>query len=261
MNERIRDINVLINYGVDIEKCLELFGTIEKYDFTITAFFQTIEKNATDLKSYKEIADMAKYAVVVHSIKSEARYFGFEKLADLSYKHELAAKENDMYFVYNNFDELMNELVGVVTTVGKYLEKETTIKENLVVSEKEQSILVVDDSDVIRSFIFSIFNDRFEILSASDGGEALNIIEENKDKKIVGMLLDLEMPNVDGFYVLDILKEQDLFKKIPVCIITGNGIEEIDEYVRNYPIIDILKKPFNEKDVKEKVERFIYSNR
>jgi response regulator RpfG family c-di-GMP phosphodiesterase len=65
------------------------------------------------------------------------------------------------------------------------------------------------------------------------------------------------MPNVDGFFVLDILKEKDLFKKIPVCVITGNSIEEIDEYVMKYPVIDILKKPFNEKDIKARVEKFI----
>lgn len=256
----MRDTNILTNYGVDLNKCLELFGTIDKYDFTLETFFQTIEKNVGDLKSYKEIADMAKYAILVHSIKSEARYFGFEKLADLSYQHELSAKQNDIYFVYNNFDELMAELMGVISVVSKYLAKETTVNIAVVNNlPKEYSILVVDDSDVIRNFINSIFNDKFEVLTAADGAEALAIIE-NTDKKILGMLLDLEMPNVDGFYVLDIFKARDWFSKFPVCIITGNSIEEIDEYVRKYPIVDILKKPFNEKDVKEKVERFILMN-
>lgn len=253
----MRDTNILINYGVDLNKCLELFGTIDKYDFTLETFFKTIEKNVIDLKAYKEIADMAKYAVLVHSIKSEARYFGFEKLADLAYQHELSAKQNDIYFVYNNFDTLMAELVGVIEIISKYLDKEATVNISLTSNlPKEKSILVVDDSDVIRNFINSIFNDKFEVLTAVDGAEALAIIE-NTDKKIIGMLLDLEMPNVDGFYVLDIFKMRGWFSKFPVCIITGNGIEEVDEYVRKYPIVDILKKPFNEKDVKEKVEKFI----
>lgn len=261
MSEHMRDTSILTDYGVNLDKCLELFGTIDKYNFTLDTFFKTIEKNVVDLKSYKEIADTSNYAILTHSIKSEARYFGFEKLADLAYEHELAAKKNDIYFIYNNFDSLMTELSSVIATIGKYLDREITINISVASNTpKEKSILVVDDSDVIRNFINSIFNDKFEVLTAADGAEALSIIE-NTDKKIIGMLLDLEMPNVDGFYVLDIFKTRNWFNRIPVCIITGNGIEEIDEYVRKYPIVDILKKPFNEKDVKEKVEKFISNNK
>ena len=47
---------------------------------------------------------MANYAIQVHSLKSDAKYFGFETLAELAYKHEMESKANNMYFVTDNYE-------------------------------------------------------------------------------------------------------------------------------------------------------------
>ena len=65
------------------------------------------------------------------------------------------------------------------------------------------------------------------------------------------------MPNVDGFIVLDYFRQNGLFMKIPVSIITGEGSKEIIDRAFTYPIVDVLNKPFNERDVKRIVERTI----
>ena len=65
------------------------------------------------------------------------------------------------------------------------------------------------------------------------------------------------MPGVNGFEVLDYLKENDLFNKYPVSIITGADDRDTITRAFEYKIVDMLQKPFNERDVKRIVERTI----
>lgn len=122
--------------------------------------------------------------------------------------------------------------------------------------DKKKYILVVDDSIIITNFVKKIFNDIFEVLVAKDGNEAIQIVRLNQNN-IVGMLLDLNMPNCDGFEVLEYFKQEDLFKKIPVSLVTGEESKESITKAFQYPIIDMLTKPFNVDDVKNVLEKTI----
>ena len=256
----MKDVNFLINNGVNIQKSLELFGDMETYNDTLETFLTDVEDKLSKIKTYREIADMANYAILVHSLKSDARYFGFEKLADLAYQHEMESKSNNMYYVTDHFDELMMEANRIVHLVKQYLGKEdanTAQKMDTTPVVKEQKILVVDDSNIVSNFIKKIFNNTFDVIIANDGKEALDIVSNNVDGKIVGMLLDLNMPNVDGFEVLDYFKNHDLFKQVPVSIITGDSSKEVIDRAFTYPIVDMLQKPFNEVNIKNIVEKTI----
>ena len=103
----MKDVNILINNGANIKKALELFGDMETYDATLETFLQEVPGKLEKIKACKEIGDMANYAILVHSLKSDARYFGFEVLGELAYDHELKSKANDMYYVSEHFNELM----------------------------------------------------------------------------------------------------------------------------------------------------------
>lgn len=256
----MKDVNLLISNGVNIEKSLELFGDMETYNDTLHDFLSEVEGKLAKIKSYKEVADMANYAILVHSLKSDAKYFGFEKLAELAYNHEMESKANNMYYVTDHFDELMQEANRIVALVKQYMgittgtSKATTVKPLVI---KDKTILVVDDSNVVRNFVYKIFNDQYDVMIANDGQEALDIIRSNVDDKIVAMLLDLNMPNVDGFQVLDYFKQANLFSRIPVAIITGEGTQANVQKAYQYPIVDMLQKPFNEVNVKSIVDKLI----
>ena len=259
----MKDVNILIENGANVKKALELFGDMETYDQTLDVFLQDVPEKVEKIKNYKMIGDMANYAILVHSLKSDARYFGFEKLADLAYDHELKSKENDLYYVTEHFDELMKETNRVINLVKKYMGvgniSEDDYKKTKVV--KDKSILVVDDSNLIRNFILKILDDNFEVIIATDGKEAIDVLEdEEKSAKLKAVLLDLNMPNVNGFEVLEYFKKNDLFKKIPISIITGVDDKESIDKAFKYPIVDILLKPFNERDVKRILEKTINSN-
>lgn len=253
----MKDVNLLIENGTNVKKALELFGDMETYDETLSTFLSEVPDKLQKIKNYKEVGDMANYAILVHSLKSDARYFGFEKLAEVAYEHELKSKANDMFFVTEHYDELMTEANRVVNLVKKYMGVGTVSEDSYKKPiSHDKAILVVDDSNLIRNFILKIFKDDFEVIVANDGKEALDILNDNeKNGNIKAMLLDLNMPNVNGFEVLDYFKRNDLFKKYPTSIITGVDDKESIEKAYKYPIIDILLKPFNERDVKKILEK------
>lgn len=259
---KMKDVNILIEAGVDVKKSLELFGDMETYNETLETFLQEVEPKLKKLQEYKEIGDMANYAIQVHSLKSDARYFGFTTLADLAYKHEMESKANNMYFVTSNFEDLMQEASKIINLVKKYMGREYKEEEIKVeTKEKDKAILVVDDSNIIRSFIDKIFKNDYDVIIASDGKEALDILNNPDERaRIKAVLLDLNMPNVNGFEVLDYFREKDMFKKFPVSIITGVDDKESIAKAFKYPIVDMLTKPFNERDVKAILEKTLNSN-
>ena len=117
----MKDVNILIENGANVKKALELFGDMETYDQTLEVFLSEVPSKLQLLKNYKEIGDMANYAIQVHSLKSDARYFGFEALGELAYNHEMESKANNLYYVTEHFDELMDETNRVINLVKKYL--------------------------------------------------------------------------------------------------------------------------------------------
>ncbi len=258
VGDDMKDVSFLVENGIDVKGSLELFGDMDMYNETASDFLNSVPKKLADIKKYKEASDMPNYAILVHSLKSDSKYLGFTKLAELAYNHEMKSKANDITYVYTNYDELMREANRIVNVVKEYMGMEVEQEEEKPVIVKDKTILVVDDSNIIRNFIKKIFNDTYEVIVANDGREAIDAISLNPNSNIVGMLLDLNMPNVNGYEVLEYFDKHNLFSKIPVSIVTGDDYRETVDRVFAYPVVDILIKPFNERDIKRIVEKTIY---
>ena len=253
----MNDINILKNNGVDLDASLELLGDMEMYDETLAEYLSSIAEKVNNLAKYRNEKDMENYAILVHSLKSDSKYLGFTHLAELALNHEMESKNNNQEYVDNHFEELILEVKRVILFSIEYLKvapkKEEIVEETN--NEGKDAILVVDDSDMVLNFISKVFNNTYNVLLANDGTKA--IMELSKENNIKCVLLDLNMPNVNGFEVLDFIKSNDLFTKYPVSIITGADDKSTITKAFNYQIVDMLQKPFNERDVKRIVERTI----
>ncbi len=275
------NVDFLKENGVDVDKSLELFGDMQTYNDTVGEFLLGVSQKIPKLEEYKNAKDMNNYAIYVHSLKSDARYFGFTKLAELAYNQEMKSKAGDVYYIYDTYDELMSEVDRLTHVVKQYLGKEAvgsdgedntneSLEKTELLGEKaedvslgevynEPTILVADDSNIVRNFVSRIFSDTYKVGVAKDGKEALDIIKANQgNDSIKAILLDLNMPEVDGFAVLDYMKKNKLFTKMPVSIISGDSSKETIDKAFTYQIVDMIKKPFNDIDIKRVVERTIY---
>lgn len=117
----------LLNKGIDLEKALELLGDIQMYDMTLKDFVSEADNKWLRIKNDKQTSDLENYAIEVHSLKSDSKYLGFMRLADIAYQHELKSKDKDLNFVNNHFRELEDEYNKVMNIIDEYqsLEKET----------------------------------------------------------------------------------------------------------------------------------------
>ncbi|MDD6263677.1 MAG: ATP-binding protein [bacterium] len=111
----------LKEHGVNMDNSLELLGDMEMYNMTMGDFIVDVEAKWDRINQFKEASDMPNYAIEVHSLKSDCKYLGFMDLADISYQHELKSKENDVNFVNEHFDELVNEYNKVIKFVKTYI--------------------------------------------------------------------------------------------------------------------------------------------
>ena len=119
-----------------------------------------------------------------------------------------------------------------------------------------KAIIVADDSMIIRNIIEKALSDEYIVLKAMNGKEAIKYITDKK-YDIVGMLLDLNMPESDGFMVLNYFKNNNLFKKYPIAIISGDDTKETIDKAFTYDIVDMLNKPFSSDNIKNMVNKMI----
>ena len=98
------DVNLLTSNGVDVAKALELFGDMDMYNSTLNDFMKEIYNRLDRIKKFKETSDMANYAIEVHALKSDSKYFGFTRLAELAYNHEMESKKNNMFYIMDHYD-------------------------------------------------------------------------------------------------------------------------------------------------------------
>lgn len=128
----------------------------------------------------------------------------------------------------------------------------------------EKTLVIVDDDPVTCKLLTKTFEDTYKILVASNGQEAIELLEKNNSvtstqetNKIVGMFLDLNMPVVDGFGVLDYMSSKNLLSKMPVIIISGDYDQQTKDRAYLYRIADVLEKPFNVQVVKHRINTFV----
>ncbi len=244
----MKDIKYLKENGVDVEKAVELFGDIDIYNETMNDFLEGINVKLERLKTSLDNQDLPNYAIFAHSVKSDARYLGFTTVAEIALKHEMAGKESDQKFIIDDYENLIKTVNEMIDITKRYLTEEP---DNVDYSESissKKTVLVVDDSELITNLINKSLNNEYNVIVFNDGLKAKNYLLDNKSNIDI-MLLDLNIPEVNGFDILTYMKENNLFTDIKVSIITGDESEETIAKAFQYPIVDMLNKPFSVTDL------------
>ena len=112
---------ILTTNGIDINKGLELLGDMEMYNETLMDFINESADRLPKIRQYAAAGDMPNYAILVHAMKSDSKYLGFDKLAEMSYQHEMESKASNQEFVNAHLEELMAEANRIISVVNTYL--------------------------------------------------------------------------------------------------------------------------------------------
>lgn len=112
--------NFLIQNGVDVDKGIENTMDFETYNELLIDFCDTFVQEVNKFNNYKLAGDMVNYEVIVHALKSNCRTLGFNSTGEMFYQHELASKQNDIHYVNEHYNELINEVNRVYGILTQY---------------------------------------------------------------------------------------------------------------------------------------------
>lgn len=310
------DTNVLVKYGINIDKCLEIFGDIETYNEVLKEFIEEVDNKITIISNYLDNLQINSYMIEVHNLKNDARYLGFEALSKIASEVENACTNTDMTFlkehhqklietikhyvgianlyfaekpsqeidnsinpVYSNIlsnssnDEIPvleelneNEEPVIIQTIDDQKPEESFIKIDLnktidilpIVKPKllKDKILIADDSNIVTKFVERILSKDYDVVIVKNGAEAIKLLDNSEFRENLKLcLIDLNMPEIDGYKVLEYCKEKNYFENIPFAVESGVEDTVSLDKVNSYPIVGILLKPFKEADLRRILEK------
>ena len=117
------DVDYLKDNDIDVDASIELLGDMDMYNDTLKDFLTEMDTRIPKMKDFKENKDCANYAILAHALKSDSKYLGFKKLAELSLDHELKGKDNDIDYINSHYDELMKEANRILDIVNNYIKE------------------------------------------------------------------------------------------------------------------------------------------
>ena len=152
-------------------------------------------------------------------------------------------------------DEYMYQAKTSKNTIVTEKDGQRTPEEIVAAGRRNASryrILIVDDSEMNRMILSEMLKGEFEILEAENGSVCLDMLSRY-EMKISLILLDIVMPGMDGFGVLEYMNRNNLIKDIPVIMISGEDSGEVIKQAYEMGGSDYIKRPFDMEVVHRRV--------
>ncbi|MDO4803973.1 MAG: amino acid permease [Lachnospiraceae bacterium] len=175
----------------------------------------------------------------------------------------IPGEDSTFHSVFERADSLMYEEKQLLKSLGAVTrdDAEETNGSPITMVNDEKSLnekrftLIVEDEDINLIMLRSMLEDDFELLYAQDGAEALEQIRKNEDE-IAIVLLDLQMPRMNGIEVLKVMKEESDLADIPVIVMTADQSAEVE--CLKLGAMDFIPKPYPSPEIiKARVTRCI----
>ena len=115
-----------------------------------------------------------------------------------------------------------------------------------------QRILVVDDAEINRELLLDMLKDDYQVETAADGREAMKCLDRHPEE-MAAVLLDLHMPQMDGYAVMAKMSEKEWLRRIPVLIISSELAVEAESRCLELGATDFIHKPFESSIVKNRI--------
>lgn len=118
-----------------------------------------------------------------------------------------------------------------------------------------QRILVADDVEINRELLCRMLEDEYVVETASDGEQAIRKLESFED--LAALILDLQMPKMDGFAVMEQMRQNGWLGKIPVLVVTSEIAPEVENQCFELGVSDFIHKPFDDSVVRRRVRNTV----
>ena len=246
---------------LDIEKGMTYCGGDKELYADMVETFRTEAKLDEIEKFYKE-KDLKNYRILVHAVKSTALSIGAVNLSEQAKALENAAKTDDEKFIEENHRNFVENYKEITEKIGAALNGESA-DENTAEETAEDTIptiLVVDDDPMNRKVAQKLLNKKYLVETAASGKEAMEMLLSG-GKHIDLILLDIHMPDEDGFDVIRKLKADSKLKDIPVIFLTADDDQNAETEGFKAGAMDFIRKPFIPDIMLQRVGRMLELHR
>lgn len=124
--------------------------------------------------------------------------------------------------------------------------------------KRRNKILVIEDHDSIRMLLSNFLSKDFDVITKSDGFEGLAWLSSGNIPDFI--LLDYDMPRINGLQFLENIRRSGFFQSIPVILVTAEEDLELQQKCKEFGISDFLTKPFNPIKLREKIQKVLASS-
>lgn len=211
-------------------------------------FYREMLQSYLDNSKYEEIRkfygmeDWENYRILVHALKSTSLSIGATEFSNQAKELELAAKEGRIEDIRKGHEDMMGcygrLLKQIQNAVEEPQEKKKTCSQP---QEAKESILVVDDDLMNLRIAEKMLEEQFRVECVKSGKEALEFLEKDIPNLI---LLDLHMPEMDGFAVMEHIRAEERYQDIPVIFLTADNDRDTEVKGFREGALDFITKPF-----------------
>lgn len=228
-------------------------------------FYQEMLQCYLDNSSYEDIQncydkeDWENYRILVHALKSTSLSIGAVELSGQAKEMEMASKESRILDILAGHDAMMKNYGRLMEQIKEALDEPADGPEALVeLAEEKACILVVDDDVMNLRIAEKMLEERYHIECVKSGKEALQFLGKMLPNLI---LLDLHMPEMDGYEVLDYLQSEPKYRDIPVIFLTADNDRETEVKGFRKGAQDFIVKPFIADIMISRVDRILELSR
>ncbi len=250
----------------NFKTCNDIFG--HKYgDEVLNVIVKIIQGNIRNDDALIRFGG-DEFIIVINNISEISFKNKLEKIRADVKKHSLNSQNKNSFSISvgavianeETLESAVNKADALMYKAKKYENRVITDWDDdfasSIVSKQKPLVLIVDDVLLNRFTLSELLKDEFDVLEAKDGKSALNIVEEYATS-LGAILLDINMPEMNGYELLDVLNRRGYLNDIPVLMISAEqGFETI---MRCYDLgaSDFISRPFVASIVKKRVNNIV----
>ena len=216
---------------ISTRRGVEFCGGNREYLDALKIFAASIGERADELERLYKEHDYANYTVKVHALKSMAKSIGATELSEMAAEMEEAGKKRDLAALTAGADVLLSLYRSLSEPLKRLTEPApeppvpavSMDAEKALVTQRRHTLLLVDDDEDFLALSKRWLKNDYAVTAVNSGKKALQYLENNRPDLV---LLDYEMPEMNGPAVLETVRKTPGLENLPVVFLTGTEDRE-----------------------------------
>ena len=247
--ELVKDLSYFLDKSVGMQYCC---NSEEFYREMLNSYLTNNRLDEIRQKFTEE--KWEEYRIAVHALKSTSLSIGAVALSEAAKELEFAAKEGRISEIKENHAEVMADYEQLLGLLREELTECPAENAESEMQVSKELILVVDDDSLNLMFAQKLLDDAYRTECVKSGEEALEYLKKETPNLI---LLDLHMPDMNGFEVMSRIMQDERTKEIPVVFLTADNDREAEIEGLRLGAQDFIKKPFVADIMLERINRIL----